>query len=516
MHFRYCLKPILTLFLLMGATKLTAQNANNSLLYSNQANILGDQTSVGDPISVIMPGTALSGGFGSFMDNPAGASLFGESFGEFGISYNTIDERAQYLDRSRTADQSQTRLSNFGFVYRFPTIQGSFVIGAGYAKNNLFNRALAFSARNNGSTITDNFKTPGSSYSGIAFNTYATDYGDEFEDWDESILRAGFDNYGEYLGIYQHGEITQSGHGGEYSAFFGTEFQKNLMLGVSVGLLSGNFRYDRIFQEIDEMNDYGDAFIDSNDDGTGDTDIDNILLDERLTSRYNGFKARAGVIYKVADHLNIGASYTFPTRINIEETFDAAIETTLDNGVVFEDDTGSEFTYYVEFPSRTSLGFAVDNMNGVSLSVSADYVDYSATRIDFDDSSLFEEEQNENEFIERDFRSVWNLKSGIAFDVNRDFTLRAGYGYQPSRFAGGEDHKTILSAGLGFSISPEMRIEFAVQHTMWEEESAVYEYGVYDYSSLPDAPPEVSFRSEDAFREAGRWQGMATLRVNFD
>lgn len=516
MSIQYLYKTILILVFLLGVNELAAQNVNNPLLYSNQANLLGDQTSIDDPVSAIMPGTAFAGGFGSFLDNPASAAMFTGSFGEFGLTYNMINERARYLDQIRSAENNQTNLSNLGFVYRFPTTQGSFVIGGGYTQNNSFNRALAVNARNNTNTITDEFKTPGSSYADIAFNTYATDYGDEFEDWDESIFRVGFENYGEFLGIQQLGEISQSGKGGEYSIFFGTEFQRNLMVGASLGLISGQYRYERVFQEIDEFNDYQGAYIDSDDDGTGDTDIDNILLDDRLTSRYTGFRARVGAIYKVADYVNFGASFTFPTRLNIEETFDAIIENTFDNGDVFEDELNNEFTYYAEFPSRTSLGIAIDDLNGLSISLSADYVDYASTRIDFDDSSLLEDEQVENDFIQQDFRSVWNLKSGLAYDVNRDFTVRAGYGYQPSRFMEGGDHKTILSGGFGFSINPEMRIELAAKHTLWDEESTVYEYGIYDYSSLPDAAPAVSFQSQDAFREAGRWQAMATLRVNLN
>ncbi|MEX0647599.1 MAG: hypothetical protein WEA56_15135 [Balneolaceae bacterium] len=509
-----CYTIILLIVFVFGISRASAQNTNNPLLYSNQAVMFGDQVSPDDPVTIIMPGTAYAAGFGSFLDNPASAALFDDSFGEFGLSYKMVNEDADYLGQSGSADDMQGSVSNLGFVYRFPTTQGRFVIGGGYTQNAIHNRALAFNARNDNSTITDNFKTPASSYADIAYSTYATDYGDEFEDWDESILRLGFDEYGEYLGMRQQGEIFQRGFSGEYSLFFGTEFQENLMIGASVGILNGRYRYDRIFQEIDEFNDYNSDFIDSNNDGLGNTDVDNILLDDDLTSRYTGFRARVGAIYRVTPFLNIGASHTLPTRISIEETFNAAIENTFDNGDVFEDLTESVFTYYVTNPSRTVLGLSLNDLAGVSVSLSADYVDYSNTSIDFDDSSLFEDEQIENDFIEETFRPVWSFRSGLAWEVGPDFTLRAGYGFLPSRFEGGTDDKSIYSLGMGFGLSNDIRFEVATQYTRWDEVSTVYEYGVYDYSPLDENPPTVSFQSEDAARTVDRFQVLATIRVN--
>jgi len=192
-----------------------AQNVNDALLFSNQAVQFGDQREIINPVTGVMPGTAYASGFGSFLDNPASVALFDKSFGEFGLTYKSISEEASFLGSSRSMDDSQTNISNVGFIYSFPTQQGSLVIGAGYNQHSSANRALGINARNENSTITDQFKAPGNTYSDIAFNTYAIDYGDEFQDWDESILRIGFDQFGDYLGIRQQAEITERGNGGE-------------------------------------------------------------------------------------------------------------------------------------------------------------------------------------------------------------------------------------------------------------------------------------------------------------
>jgi hypothetical protein len=504
---------ISTILALLISIQLShGQNSNDALLYSNQANLFGDHSAPFDPVSVVMPGTAFAAGFGSFIDNPASAALFKNSYGQFGLSYRMVEEEGRFLGNTRKLDDSQTNLANFGIVYSLPTAQGSLVIGGGYNQHSSFNRAFAFNGRNNNTSITDNFKAPGSSYADIAFNTFATDYGDEFEDWDESIFRIGFDSFGDYLGIRQQGEIFQRGYSGEYSFFIATEFQKNLIIGLSLGVLNGRFSYDRLFQEVDEFNDYNAEFIDSNDDGFGDTDIDNILLEDQVRSRFTGFRARAGMIFKLNENMNIGASYTLGTTLNVDEEFDASILTTFNNGVQFDDNTSSEFSYRVELPSRINLGASLNNLNGFSLSASAEYVDFSKTRIDFREGSLFEDEQIENNFIENEFRSVWNLRGGIAYDFNEDFTIRGGYGFLPSRFENGTDNRSIYSLGLGFSLSRDIRLELATQYTTWEEQSAVYDYAQYDYTPLPDAPPAFEFNSEDAIRSVDRFNVLATLR----
>lgn len=503
-------------FLVATVNQVTAQNPNNALLYSNQAVHFGDQGSANDPISVIMPGTGFKSGLGSFIDNPASLALYRDGFAEFGLSFRNVEENATYLGQSGSNDNQNNNFSNFGFLYSFPTVQGSFVVGAGYTQHTIFDRVLGFRARNSNSSITDKFKADGSPYQEIAFDTFATESGDGFEDWDESIFRIGFDNFGDYLGIRQQGEIIQNGYNGEYSIFFATEFQENIMVGASLGILTGRFNYSRIFQEIDEFNDYDSSdFIDSSGDGFGDTDIDRITLDDQVRSRYAGFRARVGTLYRVNDNVSVGASYAFPTTIEVDEIFDAEIVTRFDNGSEFSAITDSEFSYKIKYPSRVSLGLGINDIEGLSISLSTEYINYASTEIDFQESSLFEDELIENDFISDSYSSVWNIRAGVSYDFSKDLTVRAGYSFLPSRFLDGSDDRNIYAAGAGFSVTDNIRFEIAAQYTQWDETSSVYDYAQYNYSNLPDSAPGVSFRSEEANRTVDRLNLLGTVRLKF-
>jgi len=503
--------------ILFTGTTAGAQNINDPLLYSNLAVQFGDQRELLNPVTGIMPGTARASGFGSFLDNPASVALFDNSFGEFGITYKTVREDASFLGNSRTQDDAKTNFSNVGFIYSFPTEQGSLVFGAGYNQHSSSNRALGFSARNENSTITDQFKRPGNMYNDIAFNTFAIDYGDEFQDWDESIFRIGFDQFGDFLGVQQQGEIFERGYTGEYSAFLATEFQPNLMIGASIGLLAGRYSYDRLFQEIDQFNDYNGLVIDSNDDGEPDTDIDSIILSDEISSRYNGFRGRIGMLYRITPNIHIGGSYTLPSRISVDENYDATIRSTFNNGTRFDDSIDGQFSYTVRHPSRANVGLALENFGGLSISLSAEYVNYANVEIDFEDDELFEDQLAENEFISNNFTDVWNLKGGIEYAFNPFFSLRAGYGYMPSRFLDGVDDRQLFSAGAGFALTRDTFFEIGALYTRWEEDSAVYTFTEYDYSPLPDAAPNVgATRSVDALRTVDLLQVMGTLRIKIN
>jgi len=490
-------------FTILAVQPLHAQEAVNPLLYSYQAVQFGDINVSHDPVTLIMPGTAYAGGFSSYLDNPASAALFNRSFGEFGLVYNQVDETSHFLGNRNSFDDNQFGLSNLGFIYKFPTVRGSMVMGAGYSRHSYYNRALSINGRNDQSTMTDFFKMPGSTYEDIAFNTFAIDWADD-GDYLESIFRIGFPP-GDFPGITQDAEITERGYGGDFSAFFATEFLENFMVGASVGIQSGRHRYDRLFLEIDEFNDYDGAFIDSNEDGEGDTDIDTILLNDRVNSDYMSFNARVGAIYRFGDHLNLGASYTFPSVLTVDEEFDARIISTFDNGVAFEDDILTDFSYSVRAPARINLGAAIVNMGGLSASFSAEYVDYSKTRIDFE-ADLFEDERNENQYIRNNYTDVWNLRGGVALALTDDLTIRGGYGIRPSRFRDFDIEEQLFTGGIGFRMTENARFDIGVKYSLFDETSVLYEYEDHNFN----------MRSEFVDRDVNRLQVMGTLRFNFN
>lgn len=500
------LKLLFLIVLFAGLSDAAAQHINNPLNYSHQATLIGQNQNSGDPASVILPGTSFYSGFGSFMDNPASMVFAGESYFQFGLSNRSVSEDATFLSQTRNSRRTDNGLTNAGFIYNYPTVRGSLVIGAGYNQLSNFNRVLDIRGHNSRTTITDAFKAEGSQYQEIAYNSYATDIGDDFGDWDESIFRIGFDDIGDFPGITQQGEIIERGATGEYSIFLATEFRERLMVGASLGIVSGTYRYDRLFQEIDEENIYDGEMIE------GGTDIDRLTLDERLRTRFTGLRARAGLIYQFSDHVSAGASFTLPTLFEVDETYDIGITTLMDNGDSFGDETDSEFSYKVRYPSELSFGLGLYNYQGFSASVSADLTNYSNTEVDFLESDFYDDERAENDFLQDNFDKVWSFRGGVSYDIHDAFTLRGGYAWIPTRFINGDDNRNVYSLGAGFGLTPTITLDISAQYTVWDETSVVYEYAQYDYTTLPENPPTYLYHSEDVFRAVDKLNLLATIR----
>lgn len=491
-----------------------AQVANDPWSQSYQAVQFSDPLVSHDPITRVMPAVAYRAGISGYLENPASMALFEESLGSFGLVHRSVDESATFLGNSPSLQDRQTGISNLGFVYRVPTVQGSLVWGASYSQHSYYNRALPVSGFNERSSLTDQFKVPGNEYTETAFSAYAIDYGDTVEDWDESIFRVGFNDPGTYLGIDQESEFKERGMAGDYSAFMATEFLENFMVGLSVGLTSGQHTYRRTHLEVDRQEQYSGTVIDSDEDGQPDTDIHSILLDDEVRSEFYALAVNAGVLYQLHPHLQLGVSYTLPSRLTVEEEFDGRIASTFDNGGGFEGELQTRFEYGVRSPGRVALGLALTDVGPISVSLAADRRDYGKTEISFD-ADLFEQERDENEYIAQMYRSVWNLRGGVELSPGVGWDLRAGYGVRPSRFAVGGANRNEISFGVGLDVMDGGRLELAAQTTRWSgEERVVYEYGEYDYSILPDAPPVATMRQESAMTDGSLWQFMATFQIS--
>lgn len=488
-------------------------NPTNPFLYSNQATLFGGHGTPYDPVTLILPSTAYAAGFGSYLDNPASAALFGTSFTEFGFGTRSVSEDVAYRGAFRDHQSSdfQNSITNAGFVYVFPVDIGSLVAGAGYTQFAGYNRSLSVSTGNLLNTITDFFKTPGSIYSAMAFNTFATDFGDEFLDWDESVFRIGFDNFGQFPGISQVFTVNERGYGGEYSVFAATEFRRNLMVGVSLGWVRGNYQYNRDFQEIDVNNNFNSNFIDTTGDGEPDTDIDRVILEDNLAVTFTGFRARFGALYRFTPFINAGLSYTPASSFRAEEFLGAEIATVMNNRFRFEEQDEFEFNYRFKTPSKTSIGLALDRFYGITLSLAADYVNYTASRLDYGDTDFFDDELRDNDLINEAFRDVLNFRGGFSYDMNPFLILRGGYASYPSRFVTNEGSREVFSFGTGFIITSRILFDMAFQLERWQEISSVYDYAQYDYSSLPDSPPDFTMQSQNADRLVNRWSMLGSF-----
>lgn len=504
----------LLLAFLMSPGAAYAQDGNAQVSYSNLALQFSEQSFNGDAATGYFPSVANLNGFGSFLANPATIGLAESNYFSFGLANNTIERENAYLGNSLVTEDNFTKLSNLGFIYKAPTRQGSFVLGAGYNSISDKKGITRLSARNNESTITDAFKDPASDYNDIAFNAYAIDWGDVNETYLESIFRIGF---ADYPGITQEAEVSYETNLGEYSVFFGTEFQENLFVGVSGGLTAGNYTYRRDFLEVDDQNDYNYNFIPSDTPGDS-TDIDNILTHDEIDAEIYGFTLRTGLLYKLTPKVNIGLSYLLPSTLVVNEGYYSSITTELDDGSTpFESDFASEedYEYRIKKPGQLNAGLAFIDIAGFDLSFSGEMIDYSNLELDMvkgndlsfnDEVSVREQEEQIEGFMENSYKRVINYKAGIGFQASEALKLKAGYAFFEGKSKVFEADREVFSAGITARITDSIILDLNGQYSMWQDQSVAYDYLDFDTNET---------RSEVIDQDVSALRILAGIRFNF-
>ncbi|HBX67387.1 MAG TPA: hypothetical protein DEG32_14990, partial [Balneolaceae bacterium] len=286
-----CLVPIFEGY---AQQELEPERFSNFSLQLTSPNVNADPGSM-------MPSVAKAYGFGSYIDNPASMATIENSEFMFSFFRDTDSANSSYLGTKNKTDWQNDKLGSIGVAYSVPAITGSLVIGVGY--NRVISNANTYriSGRNNNSTITDSFLDADNKYFDLAFDTYAIDWGDVEQTYLESIFRIGFEP-GSFPGINQEAEIRSQTYAGQYTAFLATEFRKDLFVGFSISFLQGESQHRENFLETDNQNDYDGDFIEG-------SDIDNILVNDRIDTKILAWKFRTGLVYKIRPGLNAGISY---------------------------------------------------------------------------------------------------------------------------------------------------------------------------------------------------------------
>lgn len=466
------------------ASPIFAQDGYDPMSYTSLTQLFTSQQYIGSANSASLPSVAMENGYAGFVDNPASMSLIGTSYMDLGYLNNRVDYTQSFRGNSLELNHRNTLFSNAGVVYKVPTKVGSLVIGGGFHTNSIYDRNLGSSAWNNQSTITDVFKSESSDYQSIAFETYAIDYADQEQTTLESIFRIGFDDG--FPGIYQQTELNQEGRLREYAFFLATEFRKNLHLGFSLGVSEGYHNLSRNVLEEDLDNVYDGNFIEQDENGENGTDVSSIQLTDELRSDLLGIEARVGALYQLHQHLNIGASWTLPSIMEVTEEYSSMVTTKFDDFLnPFYDSFEGNFTYSVTRPARFSVGAAITELKGFDVSLGLDFISYDKTTIDltYDQSLDFDEmaflrdqEATIQESISRRYQSVMNTRVGLQYRFKQGAEIRTSAHWLPSKSVQIDETRTLYSAGLGIPLSRDVFLDISTQYLKWNDSSILYEY----------------------------------------
>lgn len=443
-------KIILIPIIIMTAGLLVGQNLSEAVRYS-----FLNQHSTARVAGVAGAFGAMGGDIGVIPINPAGLADFRKSELLFTPSMYSIETIAGIngTETPITTDLNSTLgLGSIGVVFagkprggRLQTNNLAITIN----KQSTFRQRFAYEGLTKGS-ITTRFAEQA--------NGLSPDALDEFEGglaFDTGAIY-DFDNDGFYdtdfkpTTVVRKGQnVVKYGRMNEVNLAWGAKLKDNINVGLGLGIPIVGYEEIKVYQEIDEEED----FI---------PDFNSLSYTENLITSGVGINLRGGVQGLIADIVRVGVSVQSPTWMTMNDDFDTSLTYSYTDPSTQEiqtfqaDSPSGAFKYKLTTPWKAtgSIGAIIksETLKGF-VNLDVEYQDYTTALFDFEKFGGSEADINNqtdiNEQIFDQLNNGLNLRLGgeVAYNKVRG---RAGVAMVTSPYAIQSEKDIAFSAGLGF------------------------------------------------------------------
>ncbi len=399
---------------------------------------------------------AVSDDYTALFWNPAGLAQMKRLEFTGSISNLGYSNTSTFYGNSLTANGTSTTINDLGFVFPFPTAQGSLVFSFGYNKIADFASGLSFSGFNPTGSIIPSLLDSDTDYN-IPYWVYLTNSIGDF-----SLIKDS---------VNQRAITKESGSMGMWSLAGAIDIEENVSLGVTLNIISGKYIFDRNYVEEDTRNVYSDtlpklpwnqAYYRFN----------KFYYDSHTEMGITGSSFTIGFMYR-ADLYRIGAIVRTPQVVTVKHTYSRAGQSVFDapkndsawvGGIEPQKKTYSYDSYYdfgVISPWNFGIGASFYPIPDLLLSADIDYSDWS--QIEWSqDADL----KKENITLQSNFKGIISYRVGAEFNVpSTDLRLRGGYSLKPSPYKNDPssfDQQTI-SGGAGILLQRNILIDAGVR-----------------------------------------------------
>jgi|GEM_PF-456743 len=426
---------------------------------------------------------AVSNDFSALYTNPAGLGLLKKSEAALGFNTSSILTESEYLSTKSEIEPGTTSLDMLGAAIPVPTIQGSFTVAFGYTESANFEAGQNISAFNSTQSINNYFLNAFSptlddsdpprvllnDQGALAFDTWLQDVSDD----GSAYMNPQISN-GEVL---QHSDLQESGGINMYSIAASIEVAKDIFLGGALNVYSGEYRYYRLYEEMDSQGVY--------------ERFKHLAMEEYLTTDISGYNFKLGLLYKIDDTFNFGLTIETPIYYDLNDTYSTSLSTEYDvapegaDQTSFYSELSGEFSYTLDTPFRFATGLSYYN-DWVTLSAQAEWMDWSQMEYDGDSNYL----KSVNRVIQSELQGAYSLAAGVEFSMpGSDIYVRGGYRFEqspykyklsnPNRKTGYDEAYKTFSLGLGINMKSSLALDLAYQQT-----SYMFENGLYGFSQI--------------------------------
>lgn len=394
--------------------------------------------------------TSLGGDVSLAQSNPAGLGMFNRSAVTFSLGMSDYQSNTMYLGNTRSNSKFNLSLPQLGAVFYIAPNEDSKYKGGSFGIN--VNTTNNYNKRTTLSGVPDNsiidyfledvdglplsaFEEGGSEYNsitGLGWFTYLVDTVDGF--YDSYVL-----DYPEE----QRETNDISGRQTQWSFSYGGNYDDMIFFGAGIGITSFRYSSEKVYEELFPL--YDGALL------------DRMSLEENLFIDGTGINATMGLTVRPVSLFQVGMSYTTPTRYNVNDNWDANMETVWTNnsypgtgevlGSVYEETALIVSDYSLTSPSKFNVGGAVFIGKYGFLTADFERINYGGSRLSSRDFSM----EIDNEEINSVFGATNNYRLGAEFRMDI-FRVRGGYSIQGDPYKNNELFDSTInsiSGGIG-------------------------------------------------------------------
>ncbi|HLF34872.1 MAG TPA: hypothetical protein VI583_11575 [Cyclobacteriaceae bacterium] len=427
---------------------------------------------------------SLGGDISSASGNPAGLGFYNRSEFSLSPSLNFVNANTEYLNSPNSSTNVNFNIGNLGVVInRKRTASeddllfgGSF--GFSYNRINDFHYEAFYSGNNDTNDFidfvltdivnngyNDNNYVHALSFDNYLINNFVIENGDTVDGWSSYIEAPD-----PQKAPRQSERIKSSGSQDQWSFSYGGNIKDRFYFGLSLGLVSLNYRTSREYREQRYPDSYLDYFV----------------LDETLSISGMGINGTFGAIIRPVDYISFGLSYTTPSIYEITDEFGSSLESFWksdaksdlypnDNNFSSAIYSESELVlsqYNLKTAGRINTGATVFlNKNGF-ITGDIEWIDYSRGRLSGGDIDF----QADNENIRELYKPAINFRFGGEYRMDV-FRLRAGFNHSGSAYnqSGSLNRsKNTFSGGAGYR-GKSLYADLSALYSIYESETSPYD-----------------------------------------
>ncbi len=471
-------KPFLLSALLLGCTRL-AFGQGPAADYADDAFRFSDFTQSGTARFRSLGGnhTALGGDASNLFGNPAGLGFYNRSELSISPSLNSVNNQNTFLNQQTTSTNSKVNVGQFSLILAGNNNNGSrrwrrTAFGVSYSQSaNFFDYVDARGLNNNPNSSIAQSYVNGANNAAYSEQELINAFRptDRQADFTEAaayglfIIDPTTTTTPDYSGPPytrrdataqkdQRATLNRSGTHSQWTIAYAGNLDDKLYIGGSIALTRLRYSSEFVFLET-PVN--GRSFV-------------NYGQTNRFDVTGNGINATLGLIYKLSNDLQVGATVVSPTFSSAHEAFGQTLSAVArDPGIQLKANSVDvvtpydNFDYSLQTPLRASGGATYFFGGGKIgfITATAEYVGYGGMRVR---TSYFSSQQDNVDFrndvkqaVQATYQNVLNLRAGA--EIRAGFLrLRAGVAYLPGaykidldRVSKSDRDKLLLSAGLG-------------------------------------------------------------------